>query len=440
MVRKLIEWAVNSALIVILLAVGLTAFGVYAFEHVNVEAYPDPAPAIIEVIAQYPGFSAEEVERRVTIPLEVTLAGMPGLTYTRSKSLAGLCHLRNQFDYGIDYYAARQEVINRLQFVQNLPSSVNPQLSPFTPTGELIRYTLDGPKNARGEEIYSLIDLKSLQDWTLEREFRRIPRIADVSSFGGMVKRYEIQPDPDRLKRYGVTLQQFSTAVSNSNANIGAGYLRQGPIAMNVRSIGLLGRGVDPMQHVLSLKSPYVAARYLRQQEEARVREIRDVVVVSVNNVPIRVEDLVTGGPVDAHDEVVKGTRAASTQSGQGVVVGYQPRLGKVSVCRPKRDENDEVVRDAEGEVVWVDEEDKVQGIVLMRKNEATLLALNKVKDKVEELNDGRLLPGVQHRAALRPDRTHPRHHRDRPREPAAGYASGDDHSVHVPQQRAHAP
>jgi cobalt-zinc-cadmium resistance protein CzcA len=413
MVRQLIEWAVDSALIVILLALALAGFGIYAFNHVNVEAYPDPAPAIIEVIAQYPGFSAEEVERKVTIPLEVTLAGMPGLTYTRSKSLAGLSHLRNQFEYGVDYYAARQEVINRLQFVQNLPSSVTPQLSPFTPTGELIRYTLDGPKNTRGEEIYSLIDLKSLQNWVLEREFRRIPRIADVSSFGGMVKRYEIQPDPDRLKRYGVTLQQFQSAISNSNANIGAGYLRQGPIAMNVRGIGLLGRGQDPMQRVLSLKSPYVAARHLRQQELERVREIRDIVVATVNNVPVRVEDLVAGGPVDEYAEITKGeepdlvarqrlgqaARAANAGANEGVVVGYQPRLGKVSVCRPKRDEKGEVVHDDDGHIVWKDEEDKVQGIVLMRKAEATLLALNKVKEKVDQLNDpqsGRMLPGVR--------------------------------------------
>src|SRR6516225_3139606 len=140
MVRKLIEWAVGSALIVVLLAFGLAGFGVYAFNHVNVEAYPDPAPAIIEVIAQYPGFSAEEVERKVTIPLEITLAGMPGLTYTRSKSLAGLCHLRNQFEYGVDYYAARQEVINRLSQVQGLPNGINPQISPFTrPTWPPIR-------------------------------------------------------------------------------------------------------------------------------------------------------------------------------------------------------------------------------------------------------------------------------------------------------------
>src|SRR5437870_1149336 len=123
MVRKLIEWAVNSPLIVLLLAATLAVGGGFAFANVNVEAYPDPAPAIIEVVAQYPGASAEEVERQVTIPLEVTLAGMPGLKYTRSKSLFGLSHLRNQFEYGIDFYAARQEVINRLQFAQ-LPSGV----------------------------------------------------------------------------------------------------------------------------------------------------------------------------------------------------------------------------------------------------------------------------------------------------------------------------
>src|SRR5437660_12629769 len=130
MVRKLIDWAVANPFIVILAAIALAVGGGYAFVIVNVEAYPDPAPAIIEVVAQFPGFSAEEVERQVTIPLEITLAGMPGLQYTRSKSLAGLCHLRNQFEYGVDYYAARQEVINRLSSVQGLPAGVSPQISP----------------------------------------------------------------------------------------------------------------------------------------------------------------------------------------------------------------------------------------------------------------------------------------------------------------------
>src|SRR5262245_54809829 len=202
MVRKIIEWAVSNPLIVMFLALGLVAVGSYSFWKVNVEAYPDPAPAIIEVIAQYPGASAEEVERQVTIPLEVTLAGMPGLKYTRSKSLFGLSHLRNQFEYGVDFYAARQEVINRLQFTQQLPQGVNPQISPETPTGEIFRYTLNSPKDALGRDVYTLNDLKALQDWTLERQFRRIPRIADIVSYGGTIKRYEIHPDPERLRRY----------------------------------------------------------------------------------------------------------------------------------------------------------------------------------------------------------------------------------------------
>ena len=126
MVRKLIAWALDNPVAVILGALFLAIVGFYSFEHVNVEAYPDPAPAIVEVLALFPGASAEEVERQVTIPLEVTLAGMPGLKYTRTKSLFGLSHLRNQFDYGIDYEKARQEVINRLQFTQQLPPGVTP--------------------------------------------------------------------------------------------------------------------------------------------------------------------------------------------------------------------------------------------------------------------------------------------------------------------------
>src|SRR5689334_10528903 len=182
MVRKLIEWAVCNPLVVCLLAVALALGGGYAFYNVNVEAYPDPAPAIIEVVAQYPGASAEEVERLVTVPLEVALAGMPGLKSTRSKSLFGLAYLNNQFEYGIDFYVARQEVINRLTSVQ-LPSGVTPQLSPRSPLGEFYRYTLSSPKDRDGRDVYTLEDLKALQDWTLEREFLRIPRIGGMVSF-----------------------------------------------------------------------------------------------------------------------------------------------------------------------------------------------------------------------------------------------------------------
>src|ERR1022692_951921 len=145
MIRGLVEWALNSPLIVIVLSVLMAAFGVHAFININVEAYPDPAPAIVEIVAQWPGASAEEMERQVTIPLEITLAGMPGLKSTLSKSLYGLTHIRNVFHYGYDYDRARQEVINRLQFTDPLPAGVTPALSPASPIGEIFRYTVKTP-------------------------------------------------------------------------------------------------------------------------------------------------------------------------------------------------------------------------------------------------------------------------------------------------------
>jgi cobalt-zinc-cadmium resistance protein CzcA len=395
MVRKLIAWALDNPLIVLLLALALIAYGSYAFLNVNVEAYPDPAPAIVEVVAQFPGASAEEVERQVTIPLEVTLAGMPGLTHMRSKSLFGLAHLRNQFEYGFDYDRARQEVINRLQFTQQLPPGVTPQLSPQSPTGEIFRYTLKSPKDAGGREIYTLNDLKALQDWVLEREFRRVPRIIDVTSSGGTVKRYEVQPDPNRLRRYGITLQQVQTAISSANANVGGDYVMQGHVALNVRSFGLFGGGEDPVQGALGLKDPLAASAHLRAEENRRILELRKLVITSVNNTPILLEDIVEGGRLRPGDPI--GVR--------GVVVSHQTRLGRVGLTVPRtevgqdsrgRPEVQRVVT-ASGEPVWRDEDDKVQCIVLLRKNEDSLPALKDVRKKIDELNtSGRMLPGVQ--------------------------------------------
>src|SRR6187455_2812639 len=145
MVSRLVRWALDNPLLVVLATIAVAAGGGYAFVNVNVEAYPDPAPAIVEIIAKYPGASAEEIERQVTIPLEIALAGMPGLKYTRSKSLFGLSHLRNQFDYGVDYFRARTEVLNRLQSV-DLPPGVTPTLAPTSPTGEIYRYVIRNPR------------------------------------------------------------------------------------------------------------------------------------------------------------------------------------------------------------------------------------------------------------------------------------------------------
>src|ERR1700749_831988 len=159
MIRLLIAWAVSNPLVVLIFTAALAIGGGYAFFNVNIEAYPDPAPAIIEVVAQFPGASAEEIERQVTIPVEVALAGMPGLKYTRAKSMFGLAHFRNQFEYGVDYLAARQEVINRLRDA-DVPSSVTPQISPASPIGEILRYSLTNPKDPMGREIYEAHDLK----------------------------------------------------------------------------------------------------------------------------------------------------------------------------------------------------------------------------------------------------------------------------------------
>jgi cobalt-zinc-cadmium resistance protein CzcA len=424
MVRKLIGWGLNNPLIVLLLAAALTGYGIYAFLKVNVEAYPDPAPAIIEVIAQYPGASAEEVERQVTTPLEVNLAGIPGLKYTRSKSLFGLSHLRNQFEYGYDYNRARQEVVNRLSNPsQPLPPGVTPQISPETPTGEIYRYTLNSPKDASGKDIYTLNDLKALQDWVLEREFRRVPRIVDVASSGGTVKRYEIHPDPDRMKQYGITLSQIQQALSSANANAGGDYVIQGDVALNVRSVGLIGGGRDPVSRVLGLKDPDPekateleqaekekrpdaaqlreeqrvrlatdAAAKLREEEARRIREIRSLVLTSVNNREILLEDIVEGGRLSAGEQ--PGER--------GVVVGHQTRLGRVGLSKPKESVTPSGVYrvvDADGRLVWRDEDDKVQSIVLLRKNEDSLPALKAVEKKVDQLNSadsGKMLPGVR--------------------------------------------
>ena len=390
MVHSLISWAVNSRLVVILLAISLLAVGLYSFHEINVEAYPDPAPAIVEVVAQYPGASAEEMERQVTIPLEVAFAGMPGLASTRTKSLFALSYLRNQFEYGVDFDQAKQEVINRLQFMQ-LPPGVSPQISPESPTGEIYRYTVDNARDANGKPIYSLNDLKALEDWTLEKEFKRIKRIADVASFGGTVKRYEVLPDPDRMKRYGITLAQIQAAIAGSNINVGGDYLTTGHTVQVVRGLGLFGNGEDPVQHVLGVQSPLAARNYLRDQERRRIDEILQVPLTAVNNVPVTVGNVVDGGPERIGDY-------PSDAQPRGAVVGHQTRLGQVSCDRPKKDAQGHEIHDAHGQRVWDINDDAVEGIVLLRKGESSLPALRDVEAKVQDLNDrpGRLLPGAK--------------------------------------------
>jgi cobalt-zinc-cadmium resistance protein CzcA len=389
MVRKLVAWALDSPLVVILLAIFLAIFGLMSFHNVSVEAYPDPAPAIVEVIAMLPGASAEEVERQVTIPLEVTFAGMPGLKAINSKSLFGLSDLKMNWRYGkqYTYLSARQEVINRMATIaQPLPPGVTPEISPESPTGEIYRYVIRVPRDKSGSKIYDLNDITAMQNWLLERELRRVPRIVGVATFGGTVRRYEVQPDPERLRRYGVTLAQLQQALANSNYTVGGDYLPSGQTVQTVRSIGLFAGAVDPVNKVLGME-PLEAAKVLRLEEKRRIQEIRALVVATINNVPVRVEDVVEGG------RLLPGQLPGD----RGVVVSHRTRLGRHAFY--SADEEREAGSPLSLAEVGHDDDDNVRCTVLMRKGEETTPCLKDVKEKVAQINDpnyGRLLPGTK--------------------------------------------
>src|SRR6185437_11767357 len=213
MVHAIISWSLHNRLIVILAVLALIGAGIHSAINLNVEAYPDPTPPLVEVITQNPGASPEEMERLVGIPLETALNGMPGLEDLRSTSIAGLNDIKCQFAYGTDYWAARQEVINRIGDV-DLPQGVRPRLSPWSPTGEIVRYVLEGPG-------YTTNQIKAVQDWVLNRALRRVPGVIDVTGYGGTVKQYQVLIDTRLLRQYNITMQQVEDAISRSNGNVG---------------------------------------------------------------------------------------------------------------------------------------------------------------------------------------------------------------------------
>src|ERR1700722_6202723 len=175
----------------------------------NIEAYPDPVPPLVDVVTQNPGQSAEEIERYITIPIEIEMAGIPHVTAIRSISLFGLSDVKIQFTYDFTYDEAQQWVLNRLSQLVQLPNNAQPQISPESPVGEIYRYRLVGPPG------YSLTDLKTIQDWILERRFKAVPGVVDVTGWGGKTKAYEVAADPRRMLQYGVTMPQLLTALGN---------------------------------------------------------------------------------------------------------------------------------------------------------------------------------------------------------------------------------
>src|SRR5919201_5754378 len=191
MILRLVEFALVQRVLISVLGLVLLFGGLYAFHILDVVAYPDPAPPMIEVITQFPGWSAEEIERQITIPIETALLGMPGLKDIRSLSIFGLSDIKFYFDFGTEYFRDRQEVLNRLAML-SFPAEVQPAISPWWAIAEIYRYELVSDK-------YNLTDLKALQDWALQREFKRVPGVVDVTAFGGMTKEYHVDLNPGAL-------------------------------------------------------------------------------------------------------------------------------------------------------------------------------------------------------------------------------------------------
>ena len=223
----------HRGLVAILMAV-LLAAGAIGFSKLNIEAYPDPVPPLVEVVTQSPGQSAEEIERYITIPIEVQMAGVPHVTSVRTISLFGLSDVKVQFTYDFTHDEAEQRVINRLSQLGQLPGGAQPQLSPESPIGEIYRYRLVGPAG------YSVTDLKTLQDWVLERRFKAVPGVIDVTGWGGKTRTYDITVDDKRLVAYGVTLPQVLQALNNANINVGGQTVNFGAQAAIVRGVGLI--------------------------------------------------------------------------------------------------------------------------------------------------------------------------------------------------------
>ncbi|HEX8988061.1 MAG TPA: CusA/CzcA family heavy metal efflux RND transporter [Rhodocyclaceae bacterium] len=268
--NRIVEFALKQRAFVVIMMLAVFAAGVAAFIKLNIEAYPDPVPPLVDIIAQSPGLSAEEMERYVTIPIEVQMAGIPNVKAIRTISLFGLSDVKLQFTYDFTYRQAEQWVVNRLAQLPPLPNGVQPAISPWSPIGEIFRYQLKGPPG------YSVTDLKTLQDWVLQRRFKAIPGVVDVNGWGGKTKTYEVSVDAAKLAANGLTLPQLLQALNNSNINVGGQTVDIGPQAAVVRGVGQI-KSVD---------------------------DIRGTMLANNKGVPVLVGDVAT------------------------VSVGHQPRLG----------------------------------------------------------------------------------------------------------------
>src|SRR5476651_1099819 len=235
-----ILFALKNRVLVVAAFLMMLVGGLFAFRQLNIEAYPDPTPPMVDIVTQSPGLSAEEMERYITIPIETQTAGLRNLKSIRTISLYGLSDVKLQFSFDYTYEEALQQVLNRLGQLPTLPNNAQPQISPISPIGEVYRYKLAAPAG------YTVLDMKTLQDWVLQRRFRAVPGVIDVTGWGGKTKTFELEVDFNKLAANGLTLPQVLQAVGNANINVGGNTVNIGAQSAVVRGVGLI-RSIDDL-------------------------------------------------------------------------------------------------------------------------------------------------------------------------------------------------
>jgi heavy metal efflux system protein len=327
--KGVLQFGLTRRPIILLCLLVFVGGGLIAFTKLNIEAYPNPAPVILEITAQANGLSAEEMERYYTIPMEVGLATTPGVDIIRSTSFYGLSFVRVTFNYGVDYYFALQQAAISLQQNVNLPGSTVPSIQGSSLVGEIYRYQVTGPPN------FGLTNLRTIEDWIVQRRLLTVPGVVQVNTWGGTTKEFDVEVDLHKLDAYNVTLPQIIAAIGNANINVGGRTISFGQQSVNIRGIGLLDSGGNE-----DLTRGY------------HVEDIQNIVLSQTNGVPVKVKDVAD------------------------VRVGYVPRLGKAG-----RDHQNDVVA----------------AIVVMNRTLHTNDVVPRIKREVEKINtDGTLPPGVK--------------------------------------------
>jgi len=327
MIRGLVDFSLNNRFLVVIVAILLFAWGYISFQALPIEAYPDVANNYVTVITQWPGRAAEEVEQQVTIPIEIVVNGLPHLKNLRSVSIFGLSSLTLIFDDESENDWNRQKVLERLSQV-NLPAGLQPQIgTDWSPVGQIYFYTL----KSTNPQV-DLMDLKSLQDWVIQKQLKSVPNVVDVSGLGGVTREYQVRIDPDKLISYGISIGQVEQQLTNNNVNAGGSFIEQGLQQVNVRAVGLV----------------------------KTVKDIEETVIKAQNGTALKVKDIAT------------------------VSQGPKIRLGL----------NGKAIHREDGKIL--DNDDVVEGIVLLRKGADSDSTLDAIHEKVNELNEKILPPGVK--------------------------------------------